>query len=57
MVINVKSKTFWSGVAMIGFGVVQVVKGNQVEGIQSILTGLGLIFLRDAIGNVEKKID
>lgn len=47
-----KSKTFWTGIGTIGFGVVLITQGEQEKGIQTILAGLGLIFLRQG---VEKK--
>jgi hypothetical protein len=43
----IKTKTFWSGVSL-------VIYGALTQDWQSILTGLSIIFLRDAI---EKKND
>ena len=43
-----RTKTFWSGIALVAYGVVEIINGNY-EGAQSILTGLSVIFLRDAI--------
>ena len=43
-----KTKTFYTGLALIAYGVSRIVSGDN-EGIQDILTGLGLIFLRDAM--------
>ena len=53
MKINLKSKTFWSGLSMVLYGVVQIISKNESEGIQNILTGLSIIFLRDAINKIE----
>jgi hypothetical protein len=46
---TIKTKTFWSGLGLIAYGIVQITNGNQTEGINSVLTGLSIIFLRDAI--------
>jgi hypothetical protein len=43
------SKTFWTGVGLVGYGAVQVVQGDSEGGVRSIFEGFGLIFLRDAI--------
>jgi hypothetical protein len=45
-----KTKTFWSGVGLIAYGL-----ANQDW--QAVLTGLSVIFLRDAISKVEVKKD
>lgn len=45
----VKTKTFWSGIAAIGLGVTQCVMGNTQDGIQSIIAGFSIIFIRSAI--------
>lgn len=44
-----KSKTFWTGIGLVGYGVFQIVQGDQEQGIHSIMEGLGLIFLRSAV--------
>ncbi len=49
MVVKWDSKTTWTGIALIGFGVSQIVSSNIEQGIQSILNGLAFIFLRTAI--------
>jgi len=46
----VKTKTFWSGVGLVVYGVLN-------QDWQAVLTGLGFIFLRDAISKVEKDRD
>jgi hypothetical protein len=45
-----KTKSFWSGLALVGYGL-------AVQDWQAVLTGLGVIFLRDAINKVEKDRD
>jgi hypothetical protein len=45
-----KTKTFWSGVGLIAYGL-----ANQDW--QAVLTGLSFIFLRDAINKVQKDED
>lgn len=45
----IRSKTFWTGIGTIAFGIYQVVQGDAANGIQSITAGAGLVFLRDAI--------
>ena len=42
-----KSKTFWSGIGMIVYGGTQFAQGDN--GIESILQGLGFIFVRHGI--------
>jgi hypothetical protein len=43
-----KTKTFWSGVGLIGYGVIQLTTGSS-EGFQSILEGLAFIFVRSSL--------
>jgi hypothetical protein len=43
-----KSKTFWTGVGMIIYGVITM-HNNPEEAVQNILQGLAFIFLRQAI--------
>lgn len=45
----IRSKTFWTGIGSVVGGVLTVIEGNQQAGIQLIIGGLGMIFLRDAI--------
>lgn len=47
-----KTKTFWSGLALIAYGLANL-KDNQTEAFNSILTGLSFIFLRDALSKKE----
>ena len=44
-----KSKTFWSGMAAIVTGIGIGVAGDIPTGIQTVIGGLGLIFLRQAV--------
>jgi len=50
-----KSKTFWSGVALIALGLYMYATGEVIAGSQLIFTGLGLIGIRDAIKRLEEK--
>ena len=46
----VKTKSFWSGVGLAVYGVLN-------QDWEAVLTGLSVIFLRDAISKVEAKKD
>jgi hypothetical protein len=41
-----KTKTFWSGVGLIAYGLVS-------QDWEAVLTGLSVIFLRDAVSKVQ----
>jgi hypothetical protein len=45
---TLKSKTFFSGLALVLYGIVNF-SDNPSEAVNSILSGLSIIFLRDAI--------
>jgi len=45
----VKSKTFWTGIGIFGFGIFQIVSGEVDTGLKTIMEGAGLIFLRQSI--------
>ena len=47
-----KSKSFWTGLALIVTGVGMCVAGQTPEGIQTIAGGLVTIFIRDAISKL-----
>lgn len=47
-----KSKTFWTGVITVLFGVSQIANNMQDQGIQTILMGAAIIFGRNAINKV-----
>jgi len=47
-----KTKTFWSGLGMVAHGLYMVLSGNIENGIQMIVMGLSVIFLRDAIRKI-----
>lgn len=44
----IKTKTFWSGIALIVYGMTRLLQGDT-EGIREILEGISIIFLRHAI--------
>ncbi|MEN6625599.1 MAG: hypothetical protein ABFD69_05150 [Candidatus Sumerlaeia bacterium] len=46
---TLKSKSFWTGAAMIVTGIGLIISGSPTEGIQTIAGGLVTIFVRDAI--------
>jgi hypothetical protein len=46
----VKTKSFWSGLTLVGYGL-------AVKDWQAVLTGLSVIFLRDAINKVQVRKD
>jgi hypothetical protein len=48
----IKTKTFWTGISMIAYGIITI-KSNPETGIQSIMQGLGFIFLRQAINGTK----
>lgn len=45
----IRSKTFYTGIAAIVTGIGLYVSGDETNAIQTILGGLGLIFLRQGI--------
>jgi hypothetical protein len=45
-----KTKTFWSGVGLVVYGVLN-------QDWEAVLTGLSVVFLRDAINKVGKDSD
>lgn len=47
--IDLGSKTFWSGLGLIAFGIFNIVQGDVENGIRSIAEGFGFIGLRHAI--------
>jgi len=44
-----KSKTFWTGLGTVGFGIYLVATGDTTTGVQTISVGLGMIFLKHAV--------
>ena len=44
-----KQKTTLTGIGSVLIGTAMVITGSQNEGIQTILGGLGLIFIRQAV--------
>lgn len=49
-----KQRTTWVGITAIGTGGVLIYHGNLNEGVQTIIGGLGLIFMREAITKAGK---
>lgn len=47
------TKTFWAGFGSLISGVGLIVIGNKPEGTQLIFSGLGMIFLRNAINKIK----
>lgn len=43
-----KTKTFWSGVGLVVYGAIN-------QDLEAVLTGLSVIFLRDAVNKVGNK--
>lgn len=48
-----KTKSFWTGLAMVVTGIGLCAQGNMPEGIQTIAGGLVTIFVRDALSKVQ----
>lgn len=46
-----RTKTFWSGLSLVLYGGYQILEGDTSQGIQNVLTGLSIIFLRQAVGS------
>lgn len=44
-----RTKTFWSGFSLVLYGVYLVSQGEVNEGVQNVLTGLSVVFLRQAV--------
>ncbi len=49
---TLKSRSFWTGAALIVTGVGLIVVGDVAQGIQTIAGGLVTIFVRDAISKM-----
>lgn len=52
---TLRSKSFWTGMAMIVTGVGMIALGTPAEGLQTIAGGLATIFVRDAISKIENQ--
>lgn len=48
-----KSKSFWTGLAIMITGIGMCIMGQAAEGIQTIAGGLVTIFVRDAISKID----
>lgn len=46
---NLRSKTFWTGIVMVGLGIYRSIEGDAENGMELIVEGIGLIFLRSAV--------
>jgi len=49
-----KTKTFWAGLASVGAGVGEIIAGSLSNGLQLVLAGISVIFIRDAISKTAK---
>jgi hypothetical protein len=49
-----KQKTTWTGLTAIAVGALLIYKGNLNEGVQTVIGGFGLIFVREAIAGIKK---
>jgi hypothetical protein len=47
-----KTKTFWTGLAGVASGIALCCTGDIPQGLPLIVTGLGLIFIRDSISQL-----
>jgi len=52
MAVLLTTKTFWVGLATIGFGAYLLATGEVDHGIRTITEGLAMITIRDAIRTV-----
>ena len=51
--IDPSSKTFWAGAGLVGFGLYTIFAvGDADAGIQQIMQGFGLMFLRHAVAKL-----
>ena len=48
-------RTFWAGLALIGFGAFSISQGQVDVGATKIAQGFGLIFLRQSIAKLAQK--
>lgn len=48
-----KTKSFWTGLAIIATGIGLIVAGDMATGIQTIAGGIVTIFMRDAISKIQ----
>jgi len=47
--VNPSSKTFWAGIGMIGYGIFEIATGDPAAGIDNLLEGFAIVFMRHAI--------
>lgn len=50
---TLRTKSFWTGLAIIVTGIGMIALGTPVEGLQTIAGGLATIFVRDAICKID----
>lgn len=50
-----KSKTFWTGVGAVVIGTGMIIQGDNDQGVQTILAGLAMIFLRHSISKATEE--
>ena len=51
----VKSKTFWTGLGILGHSIYLLTTGQHEQGIMELALALQTIFLRDSIAKIEEK--
>lgn len=44
-----RTKTFWTGIGTIASGIVMLVNGDTLAGVQTIAGGVAMITVRDAL--------
>jgi hypothetical protein len=50
---TLRTKSFWTGLAIIVTGIGMIALGQTAEGLQTIAGGIATIFVRDAITKVQ----
>jgi len=50
---SLRQKSTWIGISGIGAGVVLILQGNVDAGVQTIIGGASVIFLREAIAKTK----
>lgn len=52
-----RTKSFWTGLAIVVTGIGMIALGQPAEGLQTIAGGIATIFVRDAISKVQAGTD
>lgn len=47
-------KTYLAGLGLVGLGVFQIAVAHDLTGLQNVLTGLGTIFMRNAVSKMSQ---